>query len=59
MSKTFAPACVALLLVSLLGCGGSDENTVIEPGDDYQLSAQEEANRLAEIEARQGRDSGG
>jgi|GEM_PF-5534744 len=44
----------ALLLigfVSLPGCGG-EKNTVISPGEDYQLTEQEQAYKEAEEKMR-------
>ena len=41
------------LLMVVPGCS-SDENVVIQPGEDYQLSESEEANKKAEMEARMG-----
>lgn len=40
-------------LLILVGCGGSDENTVITPGEDYQLNEQEQENLEMEKKMRQ------
>jgi hypothetical protein len=46
--------CQGLLAVVLLtGCGGK-ENTVIAPGEDYQLTEQERANKELEDRMRSG-----
>lgn len=49
--------CVAgfCLLISLLvGCGGGDGTTVIQPGADYQLNEQEKVNLELEEKMRRG-----
>lgn len=40
-----------LALVLFAGCGGS-ENVVIAPGEDYQLTEQEQANKELEAKLR-------
>lgn len=55
MSRLSRIAALALLLAPLCvtGCGPG-ENEVIQPGEDYQLTPEEQANKDAEMEARKG-----
>ena len=46
--------CQGLIALALfVGCGGK-ENTVISPGEDYQLTEQEQANKELEDRMRAG-----
>jgi hypothetical protein len=40
------------LMPVTLGCGGGDGTSVIQPGEDYQLTPQEQKNKELEMEAR-------
>lgn len=49
-SLVIAVACT--LLPVTLGCGGGEGTTIIQPGEDYQLTPQEQKNKELEMEAR-------
>lgn len=52
--KGLAVAVALTLFPMTMGCGGGDGTTVIEPGEDYQLTPQEQTNKELEMKDRGG-----
>lgn len=46
--------CASVSILLCNGCGDGNDVTVIAPGEDYQLTPQEQTNKDAEIRARMG-----
>lgn len=48
------PMCFLMALALVVGCGDGDGTTVIDPGEGYQMTEQEAANRDREKEMLSG-----